>query len=411
MYGLLGERLSHSFSPQIHGALGDYDYRLFEVAPDNLEDFLKNGDFEGINVTIPYKKAVIPFLDGISREAEKIGSVNTVVRRENGLWGYNTDYFGFLYMLKKSKIDPKGKKTLVLGSGGASLTVKAVLEDLNTAEIITVSRNGENNYSNISKNYDADIIVNTTPLGMYPNPEGCAVDLTQFKALSGVLDIVYNPLRTTLIATAEKLGIPTASGLSMLIAQAVKANEIFFGRELPEGICEQVEKSIKLKLENITLVGMAGCGKTTVGHCLAQLMGKKIADTDEIVTELSGKTPAQLITEKGEREFRKIEAEAVKKAANSSGTVLATGGGAVTVPENYLPLHRSSIIVFINRSAEKLTDSNRPLSQQNGIKSLYESRLHLYREFADIEIDGNGTVEQTAQIILKELNKYENSCN
>lgn len=411
MYGLLGEKLGHSFSPQIHSMLGGYEYRLFEIPPEKLGEFMTKRKFEGINVTIPYKKAVMPFLDEISREAQKIGSVNTVVRRGEKLIGYNTDYFGFLYMVKKCKADIQGKKAVVLGSGGASLTVKAVLGDLGASQIVTVSRSGEDNYENISRHYDAQIVVNATPVGMYPGNLQSAVDIRRFEKAQCVLDIVYNPLKTKLALDAEKSGIRALCGLSMLVAQAKAANEIFFGRELPDEICEKIENRLVSKMRNIVLVGMAGCGKTTVGKELAEKTGKRFADTDETVKNDTGSTPEQLITEKGEAYFRLRETEAVKKVGKEKSSVIATGGGVVTVEENLFPLRQNGIIVFINRSAEKLTDSGRPISQKEGIKSLYEKRMPLYRRFADIEVNGNGSVTQTAQNILKEIEKYENTCN
>lgn len=405
MYGLLGEHLTHSFSPQIHSLLGDYEYNLFEVSPENLEAFMKNPEFEGINVTIPYKKQVIPFLDEISPEALKIGSVNTVTVRNGKLYGDNTDYFGFLYMIKKSGIDIKDKKSLVLGSGGASLTAIAVLNDLGAKEVITISRNGENNYSNLDRHRDAQIIVNTTPVGMYPNNLECAVDISDFPNLEGVLDIVYNPLKTKLILSAEKSGIPCAAGLSMLVAQAKKAYEIFFDTKKDDSVCEEIESKLKSEMQNIVLVGMAGCGKTTVGKALAEMLSKKFVDTDEIITEGESRPIPKIFEEKGEEYFRALETEAVKTAGKEKGLVIATGGGAVTREENYFPLSQNGIIVFINRDAKKLPTEGRPLSQQNGVKALYEKRLPMYRAFADIEIDGNGTVEETAEIIAKELKK------
>lgn len=275
MYGLLGERLIHSFSPQIHSMLGDYEYRLFEVAPENLSDFMKTHSFDGINVTIPYKKEVMKYLDVISDEARKIGCVNTVTVRGGKLYGDNTDYFGFLYMIKKSGISVGNKKALVLGTGGASLTAVAVLKDLEAREIITISRKGENNYDNLEKHKDAEIIVNATPAGMYPNNLRSPIDINKFQKLEGVLDIVYNPLKTKLILDSEKMNIPCASGLSMLVAQAKKANEIFFGKERADSVCEEIERKLLSEMQSIVLVGMAGHGKSTLGKMLAQRTEKR----------------------------------------------------------------------------------------------------------------------------------------
>lgn len=405
MYGLLGEHLPHSFSPQIHALLGDYEYRLFEVAPDGLEQFMCEHNFDGINVTIPYKKAVMKYLDCISPEAEKIGSVNTVTVRDGKLYGDNTDYFGFLYMIKKSGIEITGKKCLVLGSGGASLTAVAVLRDLNAKETVIISRKGENNYENISIHSDTQIIVNTTPVGMYPQNLESAIDLSVFPNLDGVLDIVYNPLKTKLILDAEEREIPCAAGLSMLVAQAKRANEIFFGISRPDSVCEDIEKTLRAEFQNVVLVGMAGCGKSTVGSALSELLGKKFVDTDEIIVQNEGISIPEIFEKHGEDYFRACETEAVKSVVKEKGLVIATGGGVVTREENFYPLRQNGIVVFINRDVEKLPTNGRPLSQKQGVKALFEKRLHLYRRFAHIETDGNGTVQKTAELIAKEIEK------
>lgn len=401
----MGERLTHSFSPQIHALLGDYEYKLFEVDPEKLEEFMGRHNFDGINVTIPYKKAVMKYLDEISPEAKKIGSVNTVTVRDGKLYGDNTDYFGFLYMIKKSGIRIEGKKCLVLGSGGASLTAVAVLRDLNAKEIVIISRSGENNYENINIHSDARIIVNTTPVGMYPNNLESAVDIDVFPDLDGVLDIVYNPLKTKLILDAEERGIPCAAGLSMLVAQAKRANEIFFGIPRPDSVCEKIEKTLRDEFQNIVLVGMAGCGKSTVGSALSELLGKKFVDTDELTVKNEGMSIPEIFEKRGEDYFRTCETDAVKSVGREKGLVIATGGGVVTREENLYPLRQNGIVVFINRDMEKLPTDGRPLSQRDGVRALFEKRLHLYRRFAHIEIDGNGTVQGTAKLIAKELEK------
>lgn len=411
VYGLLGERLTHSFSPQIHALLGDYEYKLFEVAPERLGEFMKNPVFDGINVTIPYKKEVMKYLDVVSPEALKIGSVNTVTVRDGKLYGDNTDYYGFLYMIEKSGISVENKKVLVLGSGGASLTAAAVLRDLNVKEAVVISRSGENNYDNIGIHSDAEIIVNTTPVGMYPKNLRSAVEIKDFPRLSGVFDIVYNPLKTKLILDAEEMNIPSASGLSMLVAQAKKANEIFFGVKRENSVCEKIEKALRQEMQNIVLIGMAGCGKSTVGKILSELTDKAFADTDEEVEKTEKRTIPEIFDGDGEEYFRKAEAEAVKNAGREKSLVIATGGGAVTREENYYPLRQNGIVVFINRDTEQLSADGRPLSQKFGVNELFRKRLPLYRKFADIEINGNNTPEENAKLILKELEKYENSCN
>ncbi len=403
MYGLLGEHLPHSFSPQIHLALGNHDYNLFEVAPENLEAFMKEHKFKGINVTIPYKKAVIPYLDVVSPEAQKIGAVNTITVRDGKLYGDNTDYFGFVYMLEKSGISVKGKKTVVLGGGGASATVQAVLHDFGAKEVIVVDLNTENNYKNLYLHYDGEIIVNTTPVGMYPNNLKSLVNLDDFKNLSGVLDVVYNPLKTKLILDAEERNIPCSAGLSMLVAQAKKAHEIFFDTKIETSVCEKIENILKKQMCNIVLIGMAGCGKSTVGKVLAEKLNKELVDTDQMIENVENMPIPEIIEKFGEVHFRNCENAAVILAGREKECIIATGGGVVTRVENYNPLKQNGIIVFINRDADLLPTNGRPLSQMHGVKALYEKRMPLYRQFADVEIDGNGTVEDVADRIIKEI--------
>lgn len=404
MYGLLGEHLPHSFSPQIHLALGNHDYNLFEVAPENLEAFMKERKFNGINVTIPYKKAVIPYLDVVSPEAQKIGAVNTVTVRDGKLYGDNTDYFGFVYMLEKSGISVKGKKAVVLGGGGASATVQAVLRDFGAKEVIVVDLDTENNYKNLYLHYDGEIIVNTTPVGMYPNNLESLVNLDDFKNITGVLDVVYNPLKTKLILDAEARNIPCSAGLSMLVAQAKKAHEIFFDTKLDTSVCEKIEGVLRMQMCNIVLIGMAGCGKSTVGKVLAEKLNKELVDTDEMIENVENMPIPEIIGKFGEVHFRNCENAAVILAGREKECIIATGGGVITRPENYNPLKQNGIIVFINRDADLLPTNGRPLSQMHGVKALYEKRMPLYRQFADIEIDGNGTIEEVADRIIKEIN-------
>ncbi len=405
MYGLLGERLPHSFSPQIHNAMGNMDYTLFEVAPEALGEFMSTRNFKGINVTIPYKKAVIPYLDVLSPEAEKIGAVNTITVREGKLYGYNTDYFGFQYMLEKSGITVENKKCLVLGNGGASLTVQAVLKDKGAKEVVVVSRKAENNYDNIHKHFDSEIIVNTTPVGMYPDNLQTLVNLDDFKNLSGVLDVVYNPLKTKIILDATERDIPYATGLAMLVAQAKKAHELFFDTQLDTSVCEKIENDLTMQMCNIVLIGMAGCGKSTVGRVLAERLNKALVDTDDLVEQAENKSIPEIFSQKSEEYFRQCETEAVKTAGKGKAQIIATGGGVVTKPENYKPLKQNGILIFINRDPDLLPANGRPLSQIHGVKALYEKRMPLYRRFADIEIDGNGTVEEVAERIVQEICK------
>lgn len=404
MYGLLGEKLGHSFSPEIHSMLGNYEYRLFEVEKNELENFIKHGEWDGINVTIPYKKEVMPFLDEISENAQKIGSVNTVVRRSDGtLFGDNTDYYGFLYTVKRSGINFSGKKVLVLGTGGASLAVKAVISDLNAREIISISRSGENNYQNIKNHADADIIVNTTPVGMYPKSLVSPVKVYDFTHLSAVFDIIYNPQKTQLVLDAEKLDIPAFSGLSMLVAQAKRASEIFFDKEIDDSVTEKILKKVATDMKSIVLIGMPGSGKTSIGTFLAEKTGREFLDTDEEAEKIVGSSPAEIIKAQGEKSFRKIENEAVKNTCKLSGKIIATGGGVVTNDDNFDAIRQNSTVFFINRDISVLPTDNRPLSQKNSLDDMFKIRLPLYRKFCDFEIDGNGTIEEVAQRILERI--------
>ncbi len=394
MYGLLGETLGHSFSPQIHACLGDYEYKLFEVAPEDLGDFLRSGSFEGLNVTIPYKKAVMPYLAEISENAKAIGSVNTITVLPNGtLRGDNTDYDGFLYLVRRSGIAVNGKKALVLGTGGASLPVKKVLSDLGAREIISISRTGENNYQNLEKHFDADLIVNTTPVGMYPNNLQAPLSLDGFSHLSGVLDIVYNPQKTQLILDAEQRGIPAFSGLTMLVAQAKRAAELFLNTNIDDRKNDEIYETLSRQMKNIVLVGMPGCGKSTVGKALAKRLSRPFFDADQEIVKRAGKSIPEIFQTEGESGFRKIETEVLFDLCRQSGAVIATGGGAVTVPQNHDILRQNSLVVFLNRDIAVLPTNGRPLSEQNDLHEMFRQRLPLYRAVCDYEVDGNSEIQ------------------
>lgn len=404
VYGLLGRTLRHSYSPQIHALLGDYEYRLFEVEPQDLEAFLKKREFGGINVTIPYKKDVLPYLSGISDNAKRIGAVNTIIVKEDGgLYGDNTDYDGFLCLVQKSGFQVKGKKALVLGTGGASLPISAVLSDLGAREVVFISRSGENNYQNLSRHADADLIVNTTPVGMYPNNLKAPLSLSEFPNLSGVLDIVYNPQKTKLILDAERLGIPAYSGLLMLVAQGKRAAELFLGHDIPDSETDRIFKKLSTEMQNIVLVGMPGCGKTTVGKALAEQLNRPFFDADEEILKQTGKSAEAWIEACGEAVFRQKETEVLESLCKQSGTVIATGGGAVTVPENADILRQNSIVFFINRDVSALPVEGRPLSKATALSEMYEVRLPMYRSVCDYEIAADGSVEAVVRRILEEL--------
>lgn len=400
--GLLGEKLGHSYSPQIHSMLADYEYKLFEKSPEELEDFLKSGEFDGLNVTIPYKKSVMPYCAELSPTAAQIGSVNTIVRRSDGsLYGDNTDAFGFENLIVHNGIEVKGKKALVLGTGGASVTAQAVLKNLGASEVVVISRRGEDNYENIAKHADAEIIANTTPVGMYPNNGKAAVDLTQFPKLSGVLDVVYNPARTALLLQAEKLCIPCAGGLYMLVSQAKRSCELFTGNSIPDSEIDRIERVLSHQMQNIVIIGMPGSGKTAVSTMLAERLGRKIFDTDTIVSEKAGMTIPEIFASQGEAGFRKLETEATAEVGKLSGNIISTGGGVVTVADNYELLHQNGVIVWIERDTNKLARDGRPISLSSDLNELYAARLPLYERFADIKADNNGDINDTVNAIME----------
>lgn len=400
--GLLGEKLGHSYSPQIHSMLADYEYKLFEKSPEELEDFLKSGEFDGLNVTIPYKKSVMPYCAELSPTAAQIGSVNTIVRRSDGsLYGDNTDAFGFENLIVHNGIEVKDKKALVLGTGGASVTAQAVLKNLGASEVVVISRKGEDNYENIAKHADAEIIANTTPVGMYPNNGKAAVDLTQFPKLSGVLDVVYNPARTALLLQAEKLCIPCAGGLYMLVSQAKRSCELFTGKSIPDSEIDRIERVLSHQMQNIVIIGMPGSGKTAVSTMLAERLGRKIFDTDTIVSEKAGVTIPEIFAAQGEAGFRKLETEATAEVGKLSGNIISTGGGVVTVADNYELLHQNGVIVWIERDTNKLARDGRPISLSSDLNELYAARLPLYERFADIKADNNGDINDTVNAIME----------
>ena len=401
--GLLGRKLGHSYSPQIHNLLGDYSYVLFEKEPEELENFLKNGDFSGLNVTIPYKKEVIPYLSELSPTAKKMGCVNTVLRRSDGtLYGHNTDYFGFTSLVRHAGLSVTGKKVLVLGSGGASNTAVAALKDLG-ANPVVISRSGENNYGNLHLHRDAAAIVNATPVGMYPNTGVSPIDLELFPHLEGVLDVIYNPARTQLLLDAEKLGIPRENGLWMLVAQAKEAAEVFTSGKISDEVIEKIYRRLSHQMKNIVLIGMPGCGKTTIGTLLAEKLGRTLADADEKIISLAGKSIPDIFAQDGEPTFRDWETKALTELGKQSGLVIATGGGCVTQKRNYPLLHQNGYLVWLERDCSVLPTDGRPLSQANDLGKMYAARKPLYEAFADIRVENTGTPEETVQKILDAL--------
>lgn len=400
--GLLGRTLGHSYSPQIHAMLGDYSYTLYEKEPQELEHFLRSGEFDAINVTIPYKKDVLPYLDELDETARRLGSVNTIVRRGEKLFGYNTDYYGFRSLVQRSGIVVENRKVLVLGTGGTSVTAQAVLTDLG-AQVVVISRSGENNYQNLDRHSDAQVVVNTTPVGMYPHTGVAPLDLKQFPLLEGVLDVIYNPCRTQLLLDAEALGLPCADGLWMLIAQAKQSSEYFTGQSLPDELIARVHHALHQQMQNLILIGMPGCGKTTLGRLLAAQTGKQFVDSDGVIANLAGKPVPQILLEDGEAVFRDWETQALTQLGMQSGLVIATGGGCVTRPENLPLLHQNGTIIWIQRELRQLPTDGRPLSQATTPQALYARREPLYRSFADLITVNVDTPEQAVQAIVRRL--------
>ncbi len=406
IYGLIGETLKHSWSVPIHQALGCDSYRLYELKPEELGSFLNQNRIGGLNVTIPYKKAVIPYCASIDPYAESIGAVNTLVPDDEGkLHGFNTDALGLSYIARRSGISFQDAKVVVLGSGGTSLTARAVARNEGAREIIVISRNGENNYENLSRHADADILINTTPVGMYPHNGECLVDLKAFSALRGVLDVVYNPARTALLLQAEELGIPHSDGLPMLVAQAVAAEEKFFDREIEDSEIERITAMLRQDMTNIVLIGMPGSGKSTIGAALAKRTGREMIDIDAEIVKTAGCSIPEIFSREGEDVFRRLESEEVRKAGKETGRIIMTGGGVVTREENYAPLHQNGRIYQLERDLSKLPVDGRPISQKTSAEELYRKRAPLYAAFRDVLVDNDGSVEDTVEAIWRDFNE------
>lgn len=387
-YGLIGEKLGHSFSKSIHEKLG-YDYELQEIARDGLEAFMHKRAFSGINVTIPYKEAIIPYLDGIDEVAKEIGAVNTVINRGGKLYGYNTDFYGMRMLFDHAEIDPAGKKVIILGSGGTSKTARAVLSSLGAGEILRISRGGKDSaisYEELYRDHtDAEIIVNTTPLGTYPEIFGCPVDISKFDRLIGVVDAVYNPINTTLVQSARERGINAEGGLYMLVAQAIGASELFTDVKCPAYMIDVIFDAIKGERENIVLIGMPSSGKSTVGKLLAERLCYDFADTDELIVEKIKMPIKDFFAKYGEEKFREVESEVIRNLAGRGGMVIATGGGAVLRKENGSALKYNGKIIFLDRPLEKLiaTDSRPLSSDKEALERLYCQRYPIYKSVCD----------------------------
>lgn len=405
-YGLLGKTLKHSYSKIIHELFGAYSYDLISVEEGELEAILNNSEYGGFNVTIPYKQAVIKYCSKLSYGAEKIGSVNTVVRQSNGeLYGYNTDYDGFFELLRANDIKLAKKKVAVLGSGGTSKTALAVCKDTDVSEIVCISRNGEYNYNNTNSWNDVQAIINTTPVGMYPQSGNSLINFDEFNNCRYVADVVYNPLKTKLVFDAEMHGIKAVNGLLMLVKQAQSAYELFTGQSLPNEVAYNVYKKLYADTCNIVLIGMPGSGKSTVGKKVAELLGKEYIDIDEEIVKGENKTIPQIFGESGESGFRKLEKRYTKHIGEMTGKVISTGGGVVLNDENKYSLCQNGIIFYIKRSIENLEMVGRPLSKNiTVLKEMYRVRKELYNSFADVEVENNKSVNEAAEKIITEYN-------
>ncbi len=389
-FGLIGEKLSHSYSPLIHSKFGAYPYELCEVSEDGLEALLQDEAYGGFNVTIPYKKTVMKYCDEISAHARAIGSVNTIVRDEDGrLTGHNTDYYGFDCLLQSAQIQVRDMKCVVLGSGGASVTVQAVLRDRGAAEVIVISRSGEDNYENISRHFDSEIIVNTTPVGMYPGNGRSPVNLDDFKNCRGVVDVIYNPNRTKLVLDAMERSIPASGGLIMLVAQAKAASELFQDKKIETEELENVIDEIRSETLNAILIGMPGAGKTLLGQEMAARMGREFADIDQLIEEQEGMSIPEIFEKKGENYFRRIETEVLEKTCSRTGLVIATGGGVVKKKINYSIIKQNGVVIWIKRDLDKLETDGRPLSMTIPLEQLYEERKDAYAYWSDFYINNN----------------------
>lgn len=408
-YGLLGEKLGHSFSKEIHARLADYEYELCEMNENELDALLRKRDFNAVNVTIPYKQTVIPYLDEISERAKAIGAVNAVVNRNGKLFGDNTDFAGMRALALHTDADLKDKKVLILGTGGTSKTARAVAEDLGAKEIFRVSRmkkEGVITYEEAyAKHSDAEIIINTTPVGMFPKTSGTPINVSAFPKLEAVLDAIFNPLRTDFVLSAQERGVVASGGLYMLVAQAVYASALFLGKEPNDKKTDEVYREILNDKRNIFLIGMPSSGKSSIGKKLAEMTGRIFEDTDTALTESFGEPVADFIRKNGEKAFRDAESEAVAKAAEGHGRIIATGGGAVLRKENVRAMKQNGVTVFLDRDISLLTaTSDRPLSStKEALEKLYETRLPVYKKAADLTVLSNDAVDAVAEEIRKEL--------
>ncbi len=399
-FGLISEKPIRSISPLVHSFWGDYEYRLCPTKRENLGEILGDLSYDGFNVTMPYKEVVFPMCQQHSPECFALGNVNTIKRELDGsLTGYNTDYFGFKYILEKNEIEVLGKKVVILGTGGAAKTAQAVCKDLGAANIYLVSRTGPINYKNTDEYRDMEVLVNCTPVGMYPCTKEKPIDISLFDKLEAVVDIIYNPYRTGLILSAEERGLKTATGLEMLVAQAGKSAEIFCRGSIEDGDIEDVIDKVLGKVLNRCLIGMPGAGKSFMGRRIANVHRLPLVDTDVLFKQRFGKSPEDYITEFGEDRFRVMESSIYEEVSKESGQVIACGGGVVEVPENLEYLRQNGVIIWVKRDLSKLKADGRPVSAKEGIENLYRRREKLYEDWSDFDINNNAHFKKSILVI------------
>lgn len=407
-YGCIAEHLGHSFSKEIHARISDYEYELRELSPEELVSFMQDKDFLGINVTIPYKQAVIPYLDFVDPIAANVGAVNTIVNRNGKLFGYNTDIAGMTALINRIGITLTDKKVLILGTGGTSKTASAVAKQLGAREIYKLSRKPSGDMIGYDEAYekhtDSDVIINTTPAGMFPNNGGCPIEVKLFKKLSGVVDAVYNPLRTNLVLDALELGVPAEGGLYMLVAQAVYASEHFLGIKYPVGTIERVYREMMTEKENIVLCGMPGCGKSTVGKLISQMTGKPFVDSDAEIVAVEGREISDIFAQNGEEYFRNVEEKVICELSMGGGKIIATGGGALLRENNVRALKRNGKLVFLDRPlCELIPTEDRPLARtREAIEERYRERYPIYLSRTDLTVKTE-TPKKTAEKVLNEI--------
>ena len=397
-YGLIGAKLGHSYSPAIHARLGDYDYRLVEQTEREFTGLLQRRDFKGLNVTIPYKKLAFSLCDALSDTAREVGCVNTLVVREDGsLYGHNTDIGGFIAMARRAGVEITGRKAVILGSGGTSLTARAACRQLGAREIVVISRGGPVNYDALYREHaDAQVLINTTPMGMYPNNGASAANLSRLPALTGVLDVIYNPDKTALILDAEARGLPCCGGLYLLVGQAREAAELFLGRSIPESETERIHRQLRDEALNAILIGMPGCGKSRVGRALARRMGRPFVDLDEEIVLRAGRSIPEIFDRDGEAGFRALEAEIIAEVCREKGRVVATGGGAILREDNVRAMRQNGRIILLERRLDALSMDGRPLSKSaEALEAMWQARKEKYRAAADAAVDNNGAPEDT----------------